>query len=157
LNEKEKRTAKMENKRFVFIIIFIICAVMACKESKDLDSIEISAVIEITADGDLTGDEIGKDLYVCESSIDKYRQFKVNGLYKDDSEEDLTDEVVWTSDATEDTVLSDAVPGTVYCRSAFGVFGVVATYTLNTGDSNSSSTDDASNTEFKDSVLIKAR
>ncbi len=57
---------------------------------------------------------------------DGYRQFIVKGIYSDDSDEELTTEVTWTTDSSGDNVLSTVTDGLLYCYKASGVFSISA-------------------------------
>ena len=126
----------------------ILGVLMGCRESKNLESIKI---VPVTAD---ESDDTATDTYICRSSREEVRRFIVNGEYADDSEEDLTDEVEWTSDedASGDSILSSTMPGLITCNWAFGKIPIKATYTLNSSDSNSSG--EGETTEFTDTVLV---
>ncbi len=135
----------------IFSLAILLLIMVGCADSKDFES------IEIVAESSNGGDESASDIFVCESTAssgDGYRKFKAVGRYDDDSTTVLTDDVTWTSDASDDSILSDDIPGLVYCRSAWGILGIKITYSLNTIDS--SSTSDNSSNEYTDTALIRA-
>ncbi len=135
---------------FILPIFFII--IFGCADSKDLESVEIVAKSENSSDDSET------DLFVCESTAsggDGYRMFKAVGRYSDDSTTTLTDDITWSSDASNDSILSDDIPGLVYCSTAWGVLGIKVTYSPNATDS--SSTSDTDSNEHTDSALVRAQ
>lgn len=128
------------------------CVLVGCADYEKLESIEISPVV---ADN---GDDSANDLYVCnakETGGNGFRQFKVTGHYSDDSTENLTADSKWTTDASDDSYVSDTIPGTVYCTKAYGVIGILATYSEDASESDSTDTD--SSVDFTDSVLVNAK
>lgn len=138
-------------KYFSLTLIFPIILFAACKEYNSLDSITVSPV-----DSD-PSDDASSETYICKttgSGGTGNRRFQVIGSYEDDDTEDLSSEVTWEIDATDD-VLSDAYPGLVICNTAFGTSGLKATYTIDSGDSSEG--EGASATELTDSVIVNAQ
>lgn len=132
----------------IFCFALVISLSYGCKERHAIESIEISPVTENSNDKTASGK------YVCDPDGEAYRQFEVTGLYSDDDNEDLTDEVTWSTDSSDDSVLSTVIPGMVYCNNDYGVFGVMATYELESGESSSSDEEEDSDSELTDTVLI---
>lgn len=138
-------------KLFNILILYLVVVLggfYGCADSKDFESVEIEPKISNSSDN------IAANTYVCQSTVDGYRLFEAVGKYSDGSSTDLTEEVQWSSDATDDTILSDEIAGLVYCNSDWGILGVKVTYSLSTSDS--SSTSDSDTTDYTDSILVSA-
>lgn len=145
----------MKNLSFIFgIILLLTSLISACKEAREFESIVVrpnsfsseSEPICCPHDSDATCDNGSS--YTAAG----YRYFDAIGLYSDDSEEDLTDEVTWKTDSSVD-VLSSTTKGLVWCNKQSDdiAFSITATYSLSTANSGSSS--DSSNT-YTDSIII---
>lgn len=133
----------------VFCFALVISLSYGCKERHAIESIEISPVTKNE------NDTPSSDLYVCEVDGDNNkREFEATGKYSDGDNEDLTDEVIWSTDASDDSILSSEIPGRVYCNKNYGSYAVIATYELESGESFSSDSDDENNTELTDYIDI---
>lgn len=129
-------------------IILPLVLITACKEYNSLDSIRITPLKSNVSD------TASSDIYICDSSADGFRQFEVIGTYEDDDTEDLSSEVTWEVDTTHD-VLDDTYPGLIICNDAHGIFGVKATYTIDSGESSEG--EGTSATELADSIIVNAQ
>lgn len=137
-------------KSLLILLGCVFLVFVACKETVTLDSIEISPV---SSDN---GDNTSNDVYVCSSSGAGYRQFQVTANYSDDDTKDISDKVTWSTDASDDSYLSSLVSGLVYCSTDYGVIGLQASYTIESGETTESD-NDSDSTELKDSVLVDAQ
>ena len=140
------------SKLSVFILATSLFTLLSCADSKDFESVEI-----VAASSDAS-DDSSSDLFICKAASNSgsgYRLFKAVGRYSDDSTEELTDEVTWSSDASDDSILSSIIPGKVYCNTAWGNIGIKITYSLNTSDSSTTSTSDSN--EFTDTANVEAK
>ncbi len=138
----------------IFYLAILLLILVGCADSKDFESIEIVAD---SSNGDV-GSSDQEDLFFCitkNSGGEGRRLFKAVGRYNDGSTTVLTDDVTWSSDASNDSILSDIIPGLVYCSTAWSTdLGIKITYTLNTIDS--SSTSDNNSNEYTDSAFVRA-
>ncbi len=141
-------------KLLIFWTLLLSLVLVSCKEYNSLDSILISPTSSDPSD------DTDADIYICRTTASGglgYRQFKVIGEYDDDDTEDLSDEVTWSTDkdASDDTNLFDLVPGFVQCNDAYGLIGVKATYTIESGVSSEG--EEGSSSDISDSVIVNAQ
>lgn len=124
-----------------FILTVLILILAGCKDSADFEEVKIEPVVSNSSD------TTSSDLYVCVLSTG-FRKFEAVGKYSDGSDKDLTEDVTWTSDASDDSVLSSTINGLVYCNSDWGKMGLKVTYSLSTSESGSEKT------EYTDTVIV---
>lgn len=140
-------------KRFTSIMgaLVFLALISSCKEIGTLEEIKIHE----------KGNESNSTVIGCSVNTG-YLQLAVTGYYSDDSDEDLTNSVTWSSDTTDTTTdisLSNQIPGLVYCSgSATGeIMGVKAVYELNTSETGSTSSASAATTDFVDTAIVKTK
>lgn len=145
----------MENSKIlIFISIVLFAYLLGCSEGREFDSLEVRPET-YTSENYPYCCPYNSDA-TCDNgsgyTANGYRYFEAIGVYSDDSEEDLTDEVTWETDASDDSVLSSTANGLVWCNKITGAFSISAKYTLSSSDSGTSS---ESSTTYSDSVIVE--
>jgi uncharacterized membrane protein len=135
--------------RLLIATVVSLFALVSCSDYEKLESIEITPTVTDASDDTVN------DIYICRANANNgYRKFEVIGHYNDDSTENLTSDSEWTTDASDDSYLSGKIPGMVYCKTPYGVIGILATYTLDNTGTGSTTSEDTE--DFTDDVLVRA-
>ncbi len=128
--------------KWICFVLSLLVVIYGCQdEEKELESLKVYS------------EDASPDLSEYPCTLYDYKQFVATGYYNDDSSEDLTEEVTWSEDSTDD-VLVDDIPGLVHCAQT-GSFLLIAKYTIQVSSGGYTTTNDSEENEIMGYAVIK--